>query len=319
MKVRLGYVSLPLTINTTSSKTITYTRYKETENGFDKINSLIEENLDSLLKILEYNYKNNIHFYRMTSNLIPLATLEEVKFDYIYPYIDKYKNIGKYANIHSIRIDMHPDQFCVLNSTNPKIVKNSINILEYSKKLLDAFDFNSPKIILHVGSSQGGKKKSLSRFRNNFRKLDKNIQDKIVLENDDKVFSVTDVLGLSKELNIPMVLDYHHYLCNNNGEKIEDLLQEIFNTWKDEVYPPKIHFSSPKSKLKKEFRSHHDYINADEFIRFVELAKSYTNELDIMIEAKAKDFALFKLVRELKYLTNYKFIDDTTFVITDEK
>ena len=72
MKVRLGYVSLPLTINITSSKTITYTVYKKTENGFDKINSLIEENLDSLLKILEYNYKNNIHFYRMTSNLIPL-------------------------------------------------------------------------------------------------------------------------------------------------------------------------------------------------------------------------------------------------------
>ena len=57
-------------------------------------------------------------------------------------------------------------------------------------------------------------------------------------------------------------------------------------------------------------------INED---KFVELAKSYTNELDIMIEAKAKDFALFKLVRELKYLTNYKFIDDTTFIITDRR
>ena len=164
MKVRLGYVSLPLTINTTSSKTITYTRYKETENGFDKINSLIEENLDSLLKILEYNYKNNIHFYRMTSNLIPLATLEEVKFDYIYPYIDKYKNIGKYANTHNIRIDMHPDQFCILNSTNPKIVKNSIEILKYQKALSKAFKFTSFKLVLHVGSSAGGKKASITRL-----------------------------------------------------------------------------------------------------------------------------------------------------------
>ena len=31
-----------------------------------------------------------------------------------------------------------------------------------------------------------------------------------------------------------------------------------------------------------------------------------------MIEAKAKDEAVFKLIREIKYKTNYKFIDETT-------
>ena len=41
------------------------------------------------------------------------------------------------------------------------------------------------------------------------------------------------------------------------------------NTWKDKT--PKIHFSSPKSKLKKEFRSHHDYIDSNSFIDFIEL------------------------------------------------
>ena len=34
-----------------------------------------------------------------------------------------------------------------------------------------------------------------------------------------------------------------------------------------------------------------------------------------MIEAKGKDEALFRLVRNLKYKTNYKFIDDTTFEV----
>ena len=34
-----------------------------------------------------------------------------------------------------------------------------------------------------------------------------------------------------------------------------------------------------------------------------------------MIEAKMKDEALFRLVRELKYKTDYKFIDDTTFIV----
>ncbi len=41
----------------------------------------------------------------------------------------------------------------------------------------------------------------------------------------------------------------------------------------------------------------------------------YNQDVDIMLEAKAKDEALFRLVRELKYKTNYKFINDTTFIV----
>ena len=38
-----------------------------------------------------------------------------------------------------------------------------------------------------------------------------------------------------------------------------------------------------------------------------------------MLEAKNKDEALFKLIRELKYKTNYEFIDDTSFIIKNKK
>ena len=34
-----------------------------------------------------------------------------------------------------------------------------------------------------------------------------------------------------------------------------------------------------------------------------------------MIEAKMEDDSLFRLVRELKYKTDYNFIDDTTFIV----
>ena len=83
-------------------------------------------------------------------------------------------------------------------------------------------------------------------------------------------------------------------------------------TWKEQR--PKVHFSSPKSKLKKEFRSHHDYIDSDTFIFFIEQIKHLPYDIDIMIEAKAKDEALFRLVRELKYKTSYQFLDETTFI-----
>ena len=76
-----------------------------------------------------------------------------------------------------------------------------------------------------------------------------------------------------------------------------------------------MHFSSPKSKLKKEMRSHHDYIDSDEFIKFLGCLKSLENDIDIMIEAKKKDEAMFRLIRELKYKTEIKFLDDTSFVL----
>ena len=47
---------------------------------------------------------------------------------------------------------------------------------------------------------------------------------------------------------------------------------------------------------------------------FLEIVKSQNN-LDIMLEAKGKDEALFKLIRQLKYYGDYHFIDDTTFEI----
>ena len=159
----------------------------------------------------------------------------------------------------------------------------------------------------------GGKKASITRFINNFNKLPNHIQRCIAVENDDKVYNVKDVLELCNKLNLPMVLDYHHFMCNNDGENIEEYLPKILNTWKN--INPKFHFSSPKSKLKKEFRSHHDYINSDDFIKFIELLKPYNKDIDIMLEAKAKDDALSRLVRELKYKTNYEFIDESTLLL----
>ena len=70
-----------------------------------------------------------------------------------------------------------------------------------------------------------------------------------------------------------------------------------------------------KSKLKKEFRSHSDYINKECFIKFINILKKQDKDIDIMLEAKAKDDAVSRLARCLKYETNYKFLDETTFII----
>ena len=314
MKVRLGYVALSKALDDiTTSSTITYTNYINKNYNTSKLLEITKNNLDSLYEIIKYNVKNNFHFYRLTSKLVPLATHDKVNFDYITPLLDEYKKIGKLINDNNIRVDTHPDQYAVLNSMDSKIVKNTVEILEYHYKIMDAIGIKDKIIILHVGSSACGKKASITRFINNFNKLPDHIKKCIAVENDDKVYNIKDILELCHKINVPMVLDYHHFICNNEKEDINDYLKEIIDTWDGKL--PKMHFSSPKSKLKKEFRSHSDYINKECFIKFINILKKQDKDIDIMLEAKAKDDAVSRLVRCLKYETNYKFLDETTFII----
>lgn len=313
MKIRLGYVALSKTIDITSSHSFNYSNFVKSNNDYQKLDKIIELNLNSLNNLIDYNIKNNIHFYRISSNLIPLASMKKISFDYINKFKSMYNQIGEKIKKYNIRVDMHPDQFTVLNSTKCEVLENTFEILKYHYNILEALNVKEKVLILHVGSNVFGKKASVNRFINNFNKLPEYIKNSIVIENDDKIFNIVDALDLCIKINRPMVLDYHHYICNKDNIDIKNYYEQIFSTWKN--INPKIHFSSPKNKTKKDIRSHHDYINSDDFISFIEDVKHLNFDIDIMLEAKSKDEALFRLVRELKYKTNYKFIDETTFEV----
>lgn len=312
MRIRLGYACISETLPVTSSSTYTYTNFSK-EKDYQKLDKIIQSNFLALEKILQYNIKNNIHFYRLSSNIIPLATKKEVIFDYVKKYQEWYKKIGAMIKKHSIRVDFHPNEYCILNSTKKEVVENSIKILEYHYQLLLNFNIEPKILVLHIGSSTFGKENSIKRFCNNFKKLPIEIQKCIAIENDDKIFTVDDCLKVYELIKTPIVFDYHHNYCNSGNTPLEESIKKVLLSWNN--ITPKIHFSSPKSKLKKEFRSHHDYIESEVFINFLEEIKKYNQNIDIMIEAKRKDEALFRLIRELKYKCNYKFIDETTFIV----
>lgn len=311
MLIRLGYVSISKTLeDIVNFHNITYTEFAKNDN-LEKLDKVIKENFNTLFNILKYNQKNNIHFYRLTSKFIPLATHKDLNIDYIDKYSYFYNEASKL--IGNIRIDTHPDQFTVLNSTKKEVLENTFRILEYHYQILTALKVKNPIIILHVGSSVFGKDKSIKRFIHNFNLLPDYIKQVIALENDDKIYNLKDVLSICQILKVPFVFDYHHYRCNNDGENYLDYMEQILATWKN--IKPKMHFSSPKNNTKKDFRSHSDYINCDDFISFLEQMKIFNTDIDIMLEAKAKDEAIFRLTRQLKFKTNYKFLDDTSFII----
>lgn len=319
MKVRLGYVAIALNLpKVTSSSTLTYARYSKMNTELERINKLKDvtrSNIEDLEKILNYNIENNIHFYRITSNLIPLVTHPEVGFDYRRYFKKDFEYIGNIIRKSNMRVDTHPDQFNVINSLKENVVENTIKSLKFQSQIFEDTNYKNGKMVIHIGSSQGGKEESIKRFINNLKYFPKEVVSKLILENDDKVFTAKDVLNICIETKLPMVLDVHHHICKNDNENLKDILKEVFNTWNKEELPPKIHFSSPREFEKD--RKHADFINAKDFIEFIYLAKEAANkDFDVMIEAKQKDLALKQLVEDIKALDKeIKFIDDTTIEI----
>lgn len=319
MRVRLGYVAIALNLpKTTSSSNVTYTLFKKLpteEKQLEKLKTTTLNNLNNLYKILNYNAEQKIHFYRITSALVPLATHPEVdNWNYRLIFKKEFERLGNFIKENNLRVDTHPNEFNVINSSKATVVYNSINNLKFHVNLFEDMNYPLGKMVLHVGSGEGGKDIALNRFISNFENVPSEISSRLILENDDKTFTAAETLDLCKRLNLPMVLDVHHHNCNNNGEVLEDLLEEILATWDKEQLPPKFHFSSPKEGPLD--RKHSDFIVAEDFITFIEICKVHDRDIDIMLEAKQKDLALFKLMEDLKRLRkNWNYIDNSTFEI----
>ncbi|AKL95341.1 UV DNA damage endonuclease UvsE [Clostridium aceticum] len=305
MKIRFGYVAIALNIHEGSpNKTITYKSFSQLpddETKLYKLKSLTKQNLETTKRILIYNKAHNIMLYRFTSKLVPLVTHPDVlKWDYTSEFEDLYKSIGEFVLKNNLRVSAHPDHFTLINTPNDKVLSASLEDLEYHTKIFEAMGLTEKhaKLVLHVGGTYKNKKESMERFINNFNHIDVRYRNRIILENDDKSFTAKEVLEICQQLSIPMVLDIHHHWCNHHGENIIELLPSIFDTWKNEIVPPKIHASSPKDK--KNIRAHADYLDLPFLMDFICNAKQYDRDFDIMIEAKKKDLALLKLMEDLK-------------------
>ena len=317
MQIRLGYVAISKTLGkkVTASSTVTFSNYNKItlpDKKLEKLKAVAASNLKDLENIIKYNIENNIHFYRITSALIPLVTHPEVGYWGHREFLKKdFEYVGKLINNSKIRVDTHPDEFNVINSVNPAVVESTKTTLNIHVDWFEEMHYDKGKMVLHVGGATGGKEAGMERFIHNFSTYPERIKNKVILENDDKTYTAAETLKLCKALNIPMVLDVHHHNCNNNGENINDIWAEIVNTWNNQPLPPKIHFSSPREG--KFDRKHADYINSEEFMKFINSAKELHRDFDVMLECKEKDIALFKLVDDIKEY--YHWIDETTFEV----
>ncbi len=312
MRIRLGYVAIALGISQGSpNKTTTVlnlNKIQDKKDQLSKLRRLAEENLATQLRVLRYNAAHHIQVFRITSQLIPLATHPiALGWDYCEDFRSELVAIGDVIKRYGMRVSAHPDHFTILNSPLEHVVEAALADLRYHVNLLEAMELGTEaKLVLHVGGLYKDKGQSIQRFKGVFQQLPDTIRERIIIENDDKSYTAKDVLSLCQELNTPMVLDVHHDYCCNEGIELEDILPEIFATWGSRI--PKIHFSSAKEGANK--RAHANHIAVDEFLKFLNIAKKCNCDFDVMIEAKEKDLALFSLMEKLKEISGVKVINE---------
>src|SRR3954471_13569171 len=274
--------------------------------------------LDRLAAILEYLDDADVRFYRMATALAPYASHPDLpQFrDQPRECAERLAAVGARARDLGIRLTSHPGQYTVLNSENPETMRLAAAELEVQAELMDGMGLGPESVVvLHVGGAAGGVDAALDRFERGFALLGAAARARLVIENDDRSFGLTDVLRLSERIGRPVVWDILHHHCHDpEGIPDREALERALATWPAGV-TPKIHYSTPKTAMEErrkkvgrrierslvlpQLRAHADVIDPIAFEHFVrETARGL--DFDVMLEAKAKDLALLRLREQLR-------------------
>ena len=275
------------------------------EKGIDELKSRIRQNVLDVLTMMDWNEKNGIKVFRLSSMMFPHKTNPAVD-DYDYDFVkDILKQIGEKSKKYNQRLTFHPGQYNVVGTPNPKVFQKTIEDLKYHADVLDLMGLdNNSVMVVHGGGLYGNKEATKKRWCEQYMKLPENVRNRLVLENCEKCFSIQDCLDISDEINIPVVFDTHHYTCYNQLHPDETLqsadyyIPLILETWARRGIKPKFHVSEQGSGR---CGHHSDYIEEiPEYL--LEIPEKYGVHIDIMIEAKKKELAIFKLYEKYPQL-----------------
>lgn len=303
MSNRVGYCCICLGINENKSKkdliSVNRGMVKKTfeTKGLTYVSELVLLNLEDTLKILDYNIKNNIQIYRMSSEMFPWFT------HYSFSDLPKFENIklllkkiGKVVKENDLRVSFHAPPFCVLGSENISVVTKTIDELNKHAELMDLMELEQSTyypINIHINTTKPTREEAAKRFCQGFQLLSDSCKRRLTVENDDKLsqYSVKILHELvHTQIGIPIVFDQLHWKLGPQDQSLEEALRLALSTWKTK---PITHMASSirHEDPKGLERAHADFI--------YEKIETFGLEFDTEIESKAKDLAV------LKYRTNF--------------
>ncbi|TDH26619.1 UV DNA damage repair endonuclease UvsE [Segetibacter sp. 3557_3] len=270
------------------------------EKGIAYTSTLALANITDFEKVIDWNTRNKILMYRMSSDMIPWMSEYEIEELPDYETIRKIlARCGEKVAKTGQRLTYHPGPFNILAANSDQVVTNTTKELRQHAEIMDLLDLpRTPfaKINIHVGGAYGDKISALARFAENFTKLPDNVRSRLTVENDDKanMFSVQDLLWLHNQVNIPVVFDYFHHGFCTGGLTEEEAFRAAIKTWPADITPV-VHFSSPKKKYEDPAAlatAHADYLYSH--------VNRYNHEVDVMFEAKSKEAAVIRYLKEYR-------------------
>lgn len=257
------------------------------EKGIAYASELALQNVQALLKIMEWNVQNDVKVFRITSDLFPWASEYRLKD---MPHYNEIRSLLEAVGKLPVRMSTHPGPFNKVAGVGATL-QNTIKDLELHSEIFDLMGLEtSPwnKINIHVGGAYGDKAETLKRFAQNFSLLSKNLQSRLTVENDDKggLYTVKDLEVLHEMIGIPVVFDYFHHKLHPGSQTEEEAFLTAYKTW---PVRPTFHYSSSRRdnenpEAKKE--AHSDWVH--------ETINTYGKDLDIMLETKMKELSLLK-------------------------
>jgi UV DNA damage endonuclease len=263
----------------------------------EKATQMATQNCKDLDLMLKWCTQNGIYHYRMSSDMFPHFNDPETP-RYTMDFADTLlKKAGDYANSRNMRITMHPGQFIIISARDPVVFQNSQLDLEMHAEILDRMGISEDGVLcIHGGGTYGDKENTMRRWIDQFDDLPRNVKNRIAIENCEKNYSVQDCLQISEATGVPVIYDAHHYRCydsyhpNETQEPIEELLPQVIESWKSRKML--CHISDQAQG--KAVGAHHDYVSKipDELLK---VPMEHGIQLDIEVEAKAKEAAIFKL------------------------
>ncbi len=298
--MRIGYPCINLSLSCRPDAT-----FRLVSLSWERLRETAAKNLACLEEIIHWNARHGLLFLRITSGLVPFASHPENHYPWEEEFAKEMGRIGMLAQSYRMRISMHPGQYTILNSPRKETVRAAIADLRYHSRVLSLMGLDqTAKIQIHLGGRYGDKKAALKHFIEVFRSLDKAIQSRLVIENDERLYNLDDCLFVSEILEVPVVFDVLHWRLNPDNRSLPEALGAVSKTWKEKDGIPVVDYSSPLS----ESRTRHHALTLDEvnFQRFLE--ESYPYDFDLMLEIKDKEQSALRALAIARVLGDKRLV-----------
>jgi UV DNA damage endonuclease len=286
--MKIGYPCINRRIGCSANRTFRLGSYSE-----ERLVRTVENNLRCLQQILQFNLAHGILFFRITSDLVPFASHPVCTADWRRIFTEDFEKIGRFVERHRMRISMHPDQFVIINAQDPAIVERSLAELAYHAAVLDAMGLDATaKIQLHVGGVYGDKAASMARFCREYERLEEPVRRRLVIENDDRRYTLADCLRIHEETGIPVLFDAFHHRVVSSGEPVDEAVERCSATWQadDGVLMVDYSTQAPGERRGK----HAETLDTDHFAQF--LIDTAPTDMDIMLEIKDKEKSALRAI-----------------------